>query len=162
MWTYDVRMDLPANPTPPDNEPMEIVAPLCAVFRARLKADGLKYTPERAKVLDTIISMDGIFHADELYLQVRQAGYSVSRATMYRTMRLLHDAGIIQPVMVDREQTHYQLAYGRRPQDLLVRTDTNEIQTVELPGLVQSIEELCKSMGLTMRGHRLHIFAEKD
>ena len=39
----------------------EIVEPLCAVFRRRLKSEGLKYTPERAQVLDTIIRYEGLF-----------------------------------------------------------------------------------------------------
>ena len=44
----------------------EIVEPLCAVFRRKLKSEGLKYTPERAQVLDTIIRHDGLFEAEKL------------------------------------------------------------------------------------------------
>src|SRR5688572_21196160 len=103
---------------------MEIVEPLCAVFRRKLKAEGLKYTPERARILDAIVGRDGLFEAEELLAACKAAGYRVSKATIYRTIRLLQDAGIIQRVLFDEDQAHYQLVYGRTPQDLLIRLDT--------------------------------------
>ena len=52
---------------------IHIVEPLCAVFRRRLKAEGLKYTPERAQILDAIIRRDDVFRADELMDSMRQS-----------------------------------------------------------------------------------------
>ena len=37
---------------------IRIIEPLCAVFRRKLKSEGLKYTPERAQILDAIIRRD--------------------------------------------------------------------------------------------------------
>jgi len=84
-------------------EGIRITEPLCAVFRRRLKSDGLKYTPERASVLDAIIRLDGLFEAEQLLDEVRGTGTRVSKATVYRTIRLLLEAGIIQRVLFDRE-----------------------------------------------------------
>src|SRR5881396_1744355 len=105
--------------------PLEIIEPLCAVFRRKLKSEGLKYTPERAQILDAIIRRDdaggaggaggvaGVFQADELLASMRKAGFRVSKATIYRTIKLLAEAGIIQQVLFDAETAHYQLAYGK-------------------------------------------------
>src|SRR5690606_11707389 len=76
-------------------EELAIVEPLCAVFRRRLEAEGLKYTPERAQILDAIIQMDEVFEAEALLERMKTAGFRVSKATIYRTIRLLADAGII-------------------------------------------------------------------
>ncbi|MFT5424729.1 MAG: Fur family ferric uptake transcriptional regulator [Phycisphaerales bacterium] len=157
---------IPANPSgeSPDTDPfddLDIIEPLCAVFRRALKAEGLKYTPERARILDTIIRLDGMFEADQLLEQMRASGFRVSKATVYRTIKLLEDAGIIQRVLFDREQSHYQLAYGKAANTLLVRMDTGEVEAIEVPELIALRDKLCAARGLKAEGHRLQIFATK-
>ena len=91
---------------------------------------------------------------------VRAAGFGVSKATMYRTLRLLMDAGIVQRVLVTEEQSYYQVTYGKTPADLIIRLDTGEIVVVDVPELIALRERLCKEHGLVAKGHRLHVFAE--
>ena len=148
----------PGNP-PPDARDEDIIEPLCAVFRRSLREEGLKYTPERAQILDSIIELDGLFEAEQLLEEVKSKGFRVSKATVYRTLKLLEDSGIIQRVLFDRDQSHYQLAYGRRGNTLLVRVDTGEVEVLELPELVALRDALCKARGLKPEGHRLQIFA---
>lgn len=143
------------------DDELEIVEPLCAVFRRKLKDEGLKYTPERARVLDTIIRFDGMFEAESLIDALRSGGERVSKATVYRTIKLMQDAGILQRVVFAPDQARYQLVYGRRPQDLLVRTDTDEVEAVEIPELIELRDRICAERGLEARGHRFQIFASK-
>lgn len=138
---------------------LEIVEPLCAVFRRTLRDAGQKYTPERARILDTIIELDGLFEADALLESVREGGFRVSKATVYRTLKLLDDAGIIERIPFDREQSHYQLVYGRSPGAILVNVDTGEIESVDVPELVAIRDAICAKRGLVPEGHRLQIFA---
>lgn len=152
---------MPLAPLPPfpEGEQIQIVEPLCAVFRKKLKSEGLKYTPERAQILDIIIRQDGLFEAERLLDELKRSGFRVSKATVYRTIRLLQEAGIIQRVLSDEEQSHYQLVYGRRPNDLLIRLDTNEIITIDVPELIAIRDRVCAERGLTARGHRFQVFA---
>lgn len=142
-----------------ENADSEAFAPLCAVFRRRLRAEGLKYTPERAHILDAIIGMDGLFEAERLLETMRRKRDRVSKATIYRTIKLLQDAGIIQRVLIDGEHTYYQLVYGTRPNDLLIRMDTGEIETIELPELEEIRDRICRERGLDAQGHRFQIYA---
>jgi Fur family ferric uptake transcriptional regulator len=151
---------------------IRIVEPLCAVFRRKLKSEGLKYTPERAQILDEIIRRDdlgpargvggggsgGVFEAEELMSAMRKKGVRVSKATVYRTIKLLAEAGIIQQVLFDSEQAHYQLAYGKRAAGLLVNVDTKQITPVELPELAAIRDRVCREHGLEPEGHRLVIY----
>jgi Fur family ferric uptake transcriptional regulator len=141
---------------------LEIIEPLCAVFRRKLKSEGLKYTPERARILDAIVGMDGLFEADELLTKVKTGGFRVSKATVYRTIRLLQDAGIIQRVLFDEDQAHYQLVYGQHPNDLLIHLDTRKVEPIEVPELIALRDRICKARGLEPRGHRLQIFAVRS
>jgi Fur family ferric uptake transcriptional regulator len=138
---------------------LRIVEPLCAVFRRKLKSEGLKYTPERAHVLDTIVRLDELFEAETIIERVKHSGIRVSKATVYRTIKLLQEAGIIQRVLCDEDQARYQLAYGAGPQELIVRLDTREIITISSGELAAACAKICAQRGLTMDGYRLHIFA---
>lgn len=137
----------------------EALAPLCAVFRKRLRAEGLKYTPERAHILDAIIGMDGLFEAEQLLETLRNSHDRVSKATIYRTIKLLQDAGIIQRVLIDGDNAYYQLVYGTRPNDLLIRVDTGQIEAIDLPELIEIRDRICRERGLKPEGHRLQIYA---
>lgn len=143
-----------------DSPEITIVEPLCAVFRRYLKADGQKYTPERAHILDVIIELDGLFEADQLLEKVRGSGFRVSKATVYRTLKLLEEAGIIERIPFAREQSHYQLVYGQRPDAILINVDTGAIETIEIPELLAIRDKICKQRGLKPEGHRLQIFAK--
>jgi len=140
---------------------LEIIEPLCAVFRRKLKSEGLKYTPERAQVLDTIIQLDGLFEAERLMDELKDAGFRVSKATVYRTIKLLLEAGILQRVAIDSEHARYQLVYGRKPQVLLIRVDADEVEAVDMPELSSIVDRLCRERGLEARGFRVQVFAER-
>ena len=158
---------------PPSTESIRIIEPLCSVFRRKLKSEGLKYTPERARILDEIMRWDGVggaktgpggggvFEAEELMASMRGKGLRVSKATVYRTIKLLAETGIIQQVLFDSEQAHYQLAYGRRSSGLLVNVDTREIVPVDLPELAEIRDRVCRAHGLKPEGHRLVIYGRK-
>ncbi len=138
---------------------LTIVEPLCAIFRRAIKASGQKYTPERAQILDLIVRKEGLFEADELIEKLRGGSFRVSKATVYRTIKLLVDAGIIRRVLVSKEQAHYQLVYGTSPNDLLVVVDTGEVIAIDVPELGAIRERICREHGLTPQGHNLQIFA---
>lgn len=135
-----------------------LIEPLCAVFRRTLKEEGLKYTPERAAILDTIIEIDGLFEADTLLETMKSRGHRVSKATVYRTLKLLEQSRIIQQVLFDRDQSHYQLAMGKRGSTLLIHVDTGDVESAEIPELIALRDRLCAERGLKPEGHRLQIY----
>lgn len=139
-----VRMTQPS-PSPSAESP--IALPLCAIFRRSLKRAGLKFTPERAKILDSVLTKKGIFEAEALLYEMRQAGHQVSKATIYRTLKHLIDAKIISEVLIDSKQAHYQLTYGMKPKGHLVCVETNRIVEFDTPQLTALRDSICKEHG---------------
>ena len=135
------------------------MAPICSVFRRFLRTKGLKYTAERADVLDAIIKRDGLFEAEELLLDMRRKGHRVSKATIYRTIKLLQDAGIITQALFDSNQAHYQLIYGKAPRDVMVCMKAGKLVEFEAPELVALRERICRELGWSAVGHRFQIYA---
>jgi Fur family ferric uptake transcriptional regulator len=147
-----------STPTVPLPEEALSLVPLCAIFRRHLKAQGLKYTPERADVLNAIIERDAVFEADQLLVEMRQRGHRVSKATIYRTIRLLQDAGIIIEALFDPRQTHYQLVYGKTPRDFLVCVRTGKCVQFSSPELLALRDRICRENGWRPEGHRFQIY----
>jgi len=135
------------------------MAPLCSVFRRYLRSQDLKYTPERADILDAIIAEDGLFEAESLMDSMRSDDHRVSKATLYRTVKLLREAGIIQEVTIDGKQAHYQLIYGRKPIDALVCMRTGKRIEFSSEELVAIRNNICKEHGWNPAGHRFVIYA---
>lgn len=137
----------------------QAMAPLCAVFRRFLKSRGLKYTPERADILEAIIEQDDVFEVDELMLAMREKGHRVSKATVYRTIKILQEAGIITQALFDAKQAHYQLIYGKAPHDYMVCMRTGRHMEFTSKELVALRDEICKRHGWAPVGHRFQIYA---
>ena len=135
------------------------MAPLCAVFRRFLKTQDLKYTPERADILNAIIERDGVFEVEELMMEMRARGYRVSKATVYRTIKLLQDAGIITQALFDSKQAHYQLIYGKAPRDYMVCMKTGKHLEFASDELIALRNRICREHGWDPIGHRFQIYA---
>jgi Fur family ferric uptake transcriptional regulator len=136
-----------------------VFVPLCAVFRRFLKSRDLKYTQKHADVLDAIIARDGAFEAEELLLDLRARGHDVSKATVYRTIRLLLDAGIITQSLFDAKQSHYELLYGREPRDVMVCMKSGRRVEFRSKELTELRNRICAELGWKPVGHRFQIFA---
>lgn len=163
---YTFFMDLPPipkTPLPPhlgeQSAEIAAMAPLCAIFRRYLKSQDLKYTPERADILNAIIERDGVFEVEELLLEMRNRGYQVSKATVYRTIKLLQEAGIITQALFDSKQAHYQLIYGKEPRDYIVCMKTGKHIEFNSQELTTLRDRICREHGWEPVGHRFQIYA---
>jgi Fur family ferric uptake transcriptional regulator len=63
-----------------------------------IKRKGLRRTPQRDEIVALIFSKDEHFTADELYDRIRKNNSSASRATLYRTLGLLEEAGLLHEI----------------------------------------------------------------
>ena len=136
----------------------QIIQPMCAIFRRYLKRQGLKFTQERAMILDAVLDKPGVFEADELLQEMRDAGHRVSKATIYRTLKHLREANIINEVLIDPRQAHYELSFGREPKGHLVCVETNQIIEFSTRDLVELREKVAREHGFEPLSHRFIIY----
>lgn len=132
--------------------------PVCAVFRRYLHAEKLKFTPERAMILDATLRKEGLFEAEQLVTQLKDLGHRVSRATVYRTLNHLHDAGILKQVFFDNKQSHYEVIAGRVSNDHLICVETGRVIEFCSEKLRKLRDEICAAHGFEPISHQFHIF----
>src|SRR5678816_1737064 len=93
--------------------------PVCAIFRRYLHEQKLKFTPERAMMLDAVLRKEGLFEPEQLVEDLKKLGHRVSRATVYRCLLYTSDAGILKQVFFDNRQSYYEVIAGRQAYDYL-------------------------------------------
>jgi Fur family ferric uptake transcriptional regulator len=132
--------------------------PLCAIFRRYLHKAKLKFTPERAMILETVLGRTGLFQAESLADDLRKAGHHVSRATVYRTLSHLQDAGILKQVFFDNKQSYFEVIAGRQASDYLICLATGRVIEFSSQRLNQLRDEICREHGFEPVSHQFHIF----
>lgn len=132
--------------------------PLCAIFRRYLHKSKLKFTPERAMILEAVLTRSGLFQAESLVKDLRKAGHQVSRATVYRTLSHLQDAGILKQIFFDNKQSHFEVIAGRQANDYLICVVTGKVIEFSSERMRQLRDEICAEHGFDPVSHQLHIY----
>ncbi|HEX8912119.1 MAG TPA: transcriptional repressor [Humisphaera sp.] len=142
-------------PKQQDARPYE---PVCAVFRRYLNGQKLKFTPERAMILDAVLRKESLFDAESLVDDLKGLGHRVSRATAYRTLSHLQDAGILKQVFLDNKQSYYEVLAGRQAYDYLICVATGRVIEFSSDKVRKLMEEICREHGYEPISHQLQIY----
>lgn len=81
-----------------------------------LAAQGLRRTKQRDVIVEAAFVTDDHFKAEELLDKARKLDGTVSRATVYRTLTLLVECGLLREVDLGRDQTYYDPNFLDKPQ----------------------------------------------
>src|SRR5712672_3769114 len=112
-------------------------------FREFLEIRGEKLTSPRRILVRHIFDSHKHFDADELVADLRSAGRRVSRATVYRTLRLLVEAGLLRELRLTNRSA-YEHDYGYPSHDHLHCTECNtivEFRNEEIQKLREAISQ---------------------
>jgi Fur family transcriptional regulator, ferric uptake regulator len=151
---------LPNIPRAPLNQPRQTLPyePVCAIFRRYLHEQKLKFTPERAMMLDAVLRKEGLFEPEQLVDDLKKLGHRVSRATVYRTLAHLQDAGILKQVFFDNRQSYYEVIAGRQTYDYLICVATGKVIEFSSEKLRKLRDEICREHGFEPLSHQFHLF----
>jgi len=81
-----------------------------------LALKGLRRTRQREIIVDAAFASDEHFSAEDLLDRVRAIDRSVSRATVYRTLTLMVECGLLRNVDLGRDHTYYDPNFLDKPQ----------------------------------------------
>lgn len=113
------------------------------IFTAFLKNGKNRITPERFLVLDAALAYEGHFGADELYIEMRNNNVNVSRATVYNTLELVSQCGLIAKRNFGDNRTCYERKFGEENHDHVVCTNCGKITEFHSDKIKEVIDEIC-------------------
>lgn len=77
-------------------------------FALYLESKNLRRTPERFTIIDSIFSQNEYFDVESLHEVLEKKSYHVSRATLYNTIRLLIDCGLVRRHSLENSAPKYE------------------------------------------------------
>jgi Fur family ferric uptake transcriptional regulator len=126
-------------------------------FRQYLRDHGIKCTSARRKILDVVLDMYEHFEAEQVLYALRQRDLNVGKATVYRTLPLLVDCGILRQVRFDVKLAHYELAFGEQPHDHMVCRRCGRIVEFSSDELVELRNRIARQHHFHVVNHRLQL-----
>ncbi len=96
-------------------------------LRNYLTSQGLKYTEQRWKIAELILSTGGHLDAQALVDQVRKKHYGIGSATVYRSIKVLCDAAILKESLTDANGRVFYELFDQQHHDHIVCLDCGEI-----------------------------------
>ncbi len=123
-----------------------------------LRQKKLRPTRERFLLLEEIMRTSGHFDADQLFASLNAKGLKASRATVYNTLDLLVECGLISKYRFGDSHSRYEKAFGRPRHDHLICLDCGEIIEFVNDRLDKIQKDVCQENKFTLHNSTLQIF----
>jgi len=97
------------------------------VFLKHIQRQGLKRTAQRDLILDVFLRTEEHLSSEDLYRLVQKEDPSIGHTTVYRTLKLLTDAGLAREVRFGDGRAHYEHNYKHQHHDHMICAECGKV-----------------------------------
>jgi Fur family ferric uptake transcriptional regulator len=127
---------------------------------AALRERGVRLTGARRRILEAVVGLRGHWHftVEELLDRMHADGVPASKATLYRTLTLLVEAGAVEPREFERGKLRYEVVVGQEHHDHMICTSCGGVHEFVVEEIERRQQEAARRFGFRMMGHSHRIF----
>ena len=126
-------------------------------FQTELLARALRLTTQREQIFRTVLSSDDHLSAEEIHRAVRERHRSVGFATVYRTLHLLVDIGLVEVRQFGDGVQRYE-STAHHHHDHMVCLDCRAVFEFENDEIERLQEVVAAQAGFVIERHRLDLY----
>src|SRR3989442_10049037 len=127
------------------------------VFYQHIQKKGLKRTAQRDLILDVFLDTEGHMSGEDLYRLVQAEDPTVGQTTVYRTLRLLTEAGLAREVRFGDGRAHYEHNYKHQHHDHMICSDCGKIIEFYSPELEALQDAMAAKHKFELTSHLLRM-----
>ena len=124
---------------------------------ARCEAKGLRMTGQRRTIARVLQQSEDHPDVEELYARASAEDSGISIATVYRTVKLFEEAGILERLEFGDGRARYEDA-ERDHHDHLIDMQSGEVIEFVDPEIEALQEKIAAKLGYTLKGHRMELY----
>jgi Fur family transcriptional regulator, ferric uptake regulator len=122
-------------------------------FEKFLERKDLRLTEARAAIVEAAMARTGHYPIEELISDLKKRGIRGSKATVYRTLPLLAEAGILQPAILAGDAKSYETTFGQEHHDHLICTRCRRVVEFGFEAFEILQREVAGKYGFRLEGH---------
>ena len=126
----------------------------------RCTEKGVRLTDQRKLIAKVMSESDDHPDVDELHKRVNKLDTKISIATVYRTVKLFEESGIVSKHDFKGNKSRYEQA-PKEHHDHLIDINTGEITEFVNEDIEKLQKEVAEKLGYKLVDHRLELYAEK-
>ena len=127
-------------------------------FMEFLAKRNLRMTSQRQAIVETVFGTEEHFTAEQLLEWSRQRDASVSRATVYRTLPLLTESGLVREMDFGKDCKFYDPNYAKHPNHShIICEDCEKIVEFESEKIDKLEDEISHRLGFAITSQRLQL-----
>ena len=126
----------------------------------RCEAQGLRLTDQRRTIAQVLEDAEDHPDVEELYARASAIDEGISLATVYRTVKLFEEAGILEKLDFRDGRARYEDA-DRDHHDHLIDLNSGEVIEFVDDEIEELQERIAAKLGYDLKGHRLELYGVK-
>ncbi len=129
-----------------------------SILLEHIQAAGLRRTNQRDLILEIFLSTEDHLTSEDLYGLVHRKDPTIGLTTVYRTLKLLTDAGLAREVGFGDGKTYYEHHYNHEHHDHMICTECGRVIEFFSPEIEELQDEMASRFGFRPTHHSLRMW----
>jgi len=143
---------------PPSQSRTELIEAAWTEFVTFLRQSGARITSSRKTIFEHILRRKDHFRADEVAEALAHGRNRVSRGTVYRTLALMVEYGLIRQIRDSDTHVHYEQTLGQPHHEHMICEDCGAFIEFDDDEINRLLQAACDRIGFAQNTHRVVVF----